>query len=157
MAWVKRDGQEAVLAGVPMQLIQNTGKGWLTAAPDVSLQIAHHVLGQHRYRQPGDDGLSTMTDAQDRWAASCTQGAAVLQRISRAHQLMLGTPQTPPFLSETQRCLPVAAFDNCRCCCKSLCRLPKQMHECAAVVMCCVFCCHGVACQAPDVTHTPSL
>eukprot|EP00891_Asterochloris_glomerata_P003690 jgi/Astpho2/3690/fgenesh1_pm.00060_%23_4_t len=28
--------------------------------------IAHHVLGQHRYRQPGDDGLSTMTDAQDR-------------------------------------------------------------------------------------------
>ncbi len=49
-----------------MQHICKHWQRWLTVAPNLCLQIAHHVLGQHRYRQPGDDGLSTMTDAQDR-------------------------------------------------------------------------------------------
>ena len=30
------------------------------------LQIAEHVLGQHRYRVPGDDGFTTGSLAQDR-------------------------------------------------------------------------------------------
>lgn len=66
MGWDKCHCQEAALARMPMQHICKHWQRWLTVAPNLCLQIAHHVLGQHRYRQPGDDGLSTMTDAQDR-------------------------------------------------------------------------------------------
>ena len=30
------------------------------------MQIAEHVLGQHMYRAPGEDGHSIITDAQER-------------------------------------------------------------------------------------------
>jgi len=32
----------------------------------VIMQIAEHVLGQHIYRAPGEDGHSIITDAQER-------------------------------------------------------------------------------------------
>lgn len=32
----------------------------------LTVQIADHVLGQHMYRAPGEDGRSIKTDAQER-------------------------------------------------------------------------------------------
>ena len=32
----------------------------------LNLQIAEHVVGQHMYRAPGEDGHSIITDAQER-------------------------------------------------------------------------------------------
>lgn len=33
----------------------------------LGLQIAEHVVGQHMYRAPGEDGHSIITDAQERY------------------------------------------------------------------------------------------
>ncbi len=34
------------------------------------VQTANHVLGQHQYRPPGDDGMTMTSDLQDRSANS---------------------------------------------------------------------------------------
>ena len=41
--------------------------------PARATQIAEHVLGQHRYRVPGDDGFTTGSLAQDRCARPCAK------------------------------------------------------------------------------------
>ena len=33
------------------------------------LQTANHVLGQHQYRPPGDDGMTMTSELQDRYSA----------------------------------------------------------------------------------------
>lgn len=50
------------------------------------LQIAEHVVGQHMYRAPGEDGHSIVTDAQERCVLALH---GRLQQVAYACLLMI--------------------------------------------------------------------